>query len=67
VTDVDSSEHRGLAPVDRERRERNRAELEEPQLRVLEQVPQMRVLTMAGHVAKSMSKLIVSDTDDQHQ
>ena len=62
---VDGPEHRSLPAVDPERRERDRAELEEPQLRVLEQISQVRVLTMAGHVAKSTNKLIVSDTDDQ--
>src|SRR3984957_7320444 len=62
---VDGPEYGGLAAVDTERRERDRAELEEPELRMLEQVPQVRVLTMAGHGAKSMNKLIVSSTDDQ--
>ena len=62
---VDRPEHGGLAPVDPERRERDRAELEESELRVLEQVPQMRVFTMGGHEHKSMNKLIVRDTDDQ--
>ena len=58
-------EHGGLPPVDPERLKRGRAELEEPQLHVLKQVPQMRVWTIGGHETKPMNRLIVSGTDDQ--
>jgi hypothetical protein len=63
---VDGPEHRGLAAGDPQWRQRDRAELEETELRMLEQIPQVRVLTLAGHVVKSTNKLIVSSTDDQY-
>ena len=62
---VDDPEHGGLPPVDPEGRKRDRAELEEPQLRVLEQVSQVCVLPSAGHAAKCTNKLIISHTDYQ--